>query len=115
MKRDVCAAEELQPGAMVRGARSTSADRRRAARADGELHGLLDRCLHQGGPLSGGRLQRATDGERPGEYRESGTTSLKCPWHGYEFDVRSGCALFDRRRRLRRVDVREEDGLILVE
>ena len=38
---------------------------------------------------------------------------LKCPWHGYEYDVRSGCALFDRRRRLRRVDVRDEDGLIV--
>jgi len=40
---------------------------------------------------------------------------LKCPWHGYEYDVRSGCAPFDPRRRLRQVDVREEDGLILVE
>jgi nitrite reductase/ring-hydroxylating ferredoxin subunit len=40
---------------------------------------------------------------------------LKCPWHGYEYDVRSGCALFDRRRRLRRVRVREEGGLIVVE
>ena len=39
---------------------------------------------------------------------------LKCPWHGYEYDVRTGCALFDERRRLRRVAV-EERGVIVVE
>ena len=83
---------------------------------DGELHALVDRCLHQGARLSGGRLLPATDGERVGEYRlKEADVVLKCPWHGYEYDVRSGCALFDPRRRLRRVDAREEDGLILVE
>jgi nitrite reductase/ring-hydroxylating ferredoxin subunit len=109
----VCAAEELAPGEMV----SATLDELPIVVVrthDGELHALVDRCLHQGAPLSGGRLLAGTEGERVGEYRlrEDGAV-LKCPWHGYEYDVRSGCALFDGRRRLRRVRVAEEDGLVV--
>jgi nitrite reductase/ring-hydroxylating ferredoxin subunit len=44
-----------------------------------------------------------------------GRDVIKCPWHGYEYDVRSGCALFDRRRRVRAVRVRERGGRIVAE
>ena len=109
----VCAADELAPGDMVP-ARLDGTPIVVVRTADGELHGLVDRCVHQGARLSGGRLLPGTDGDRVGEYRLSEDDAvLKCPWHGYEYDVRSGCALFDRRRRLRRVDVRVEDGLIV--
>jgi nitrite reductase/ring-hydroxylating ferredoxin subunit len=108
----VCAAGELGPGEMaaaVLGSLPIVVVRTR----DGELHGLVDRCLHQGARLSRGRLLAATDGDVVGEYRALEHDVLKCPWHGYEYDVRSGCGLFDPRRRLRRVRVREEDGLIV--
>jgi len=109
----VCAAEELAPGDMV-SATLGEVPIVVVRAPDGRLHGLVDRCLHQGARLSGGRLLAGTDGDRVGEYvlREDDVV-LKCPWHGYEYDVRSGCALFDTRRRVRRVDVREEDGLIV--
>jgi nitrite reductase/ring-hydroxylating ferredoxin subunit len=111
---DVCAAADLAPGQMVRvQVESTAVVVIRTG--DGRLYGLADRCIHQGGPLSRGRLQAAVTGDRPGDYRENGTTILKCPWHGFEFDVASGCALFDSRRRLRRFDVREEDGRVVLE
>ncbi|HEX5620421.1 MAG TPA: Rieske (2Fe-2S) protein, partial [Solirubrobacteraceae bacterium] len=114
MSTVVCAADELQPGEMVAGTHD-GLPIVVVRTQDGELHGLVDRCLHQGARLSGGRLLPGTDGERVGEYQlKEVDVVLKCPWHGYEYDVRSGCALFDRRRRLRRVDVREADGLILV-
>jgi nitrite reductase/ring-hydroxylating ferredoxin subunit len=38
---------------------------------------------------------------------------VKCPWHGNEYDVRTGCAVFDRRLALRRVRVVERNGLVL--
>jgi hypothetical protein len=41
--------------------------------------------------------------------------TARLPSARLEFDIRSGCALFDRRRRLRRVSVREEGGLIVAE
>ena len=83
---------------------------------EGELRAFVDRCVHQGARLSGGRLHDSgIDGEEVGEYRPLEKESvLKCPWHGYEYDARSGCALFDRRRRLRKVAVEEVDGRIVV-
>ena len=109
----VCAAAELAPGGLVAATvdgRPVVVVRTRA----GELHAWVDRCLHQGARLSGGRLLAATEGEDVGNYRLAADTEvLKCPWHGYEYDVRSGCGLFDRRRRLRRVAVDERDGMIV--
>jgi nitrite reductase (NADH) small subunit len=82
----------------------------------GELHAVAGRCLHQGAPLAGGRLLADVEGESPGEYRlVEGREVLKCPWHGYEYDVVTGCALFDRRRRLRTYEVAERDGRVVVE
>ena len=71
---------------------------------DGELHAYVDRCLHQGARLSGGSL--LGDAQDPRQV-------VKCPWHGYEYDVRTGCAVFDRRLALTRVQVVERNGLIL--
>jgi nitrite reductase/ring-hydroxylating ferredoxin subunit len=108
----VCEAGALAPGEMVAAALGSLPIVVVRAR-DGSLHGLVDRCLHQGARLSGGRLTAATDGDAVGEYRLLDRDVLKCPWHGYEYDVRTGCVLFDPRRRLRRVQVVEEDGRIV--
>ena len=114
MTVDVCAAGELERGTMVRvHAGTTPVVVIRAS--DGGLHALIDRCPHQGGPLSRGKLQTAVVGDGPGDYREAQTTILKCPWHGFEFDVATGCALFDPRRRVRRFDVHEENGRVVLE
>jgi nitrite reductase/ring-hydroxylating ferredoxin subunit len=97
----VCAADALAPGAMA-AARIGMLPVVVVRTFDGELHGFVDRCLHQGARLSGGQvLPRAEGG------------LLKCPWHGYEYDVRSGCAVVDSRLALPRVDVSVEDGLIV--
>ena len=110
----VCAADDLAPGTMRRavvGERKVVVVRT----AEGELFGLHDKCLHQGAPISRGRLHTATGGDTSGDYREvDGQTVIKCPWHGYEYDVRTGCAMFDPRRRLRKVAVSEVDGQVVV-
>jgi nitrite reductase (NADH) small subunit len=109
----VCAADELAPGEMI-GATLGTQPVVVLRTSAGELRGFVDRCLHQGARLSAGRLLDATEGDRVGEYRlVAGQEVLKCPWHGYEYDAETGCGLFDRRRRLRRIAVREQDGLIL--
>jgi nitrite reductase/ring-hydroxylating ferredoxin subunit len=43
---------------------------------DGAWHALDGVCPHQGGPLGKGRL---ADGV------------VTCPWHGWQFDVATGC------------------------
>jgi 3-phenylpropionate/trans-cinnamate dioxygenase ferredoxin subunit len=65
----------------------------------GEFFALLDRCPHQGGPLSGGILCGLTQSEAPGTYRFSRAGEfIRCPWHQWEFDIRTGKSWFDPRR-----------------
>jgi nitrite reductase/ring-hydroxylating ferredoxin subunit len=64
------------------------------ARVGERVYACADRCAHQGGPLSQGRL--------------SGTR-LACPWHGWMYDVRSGdCVLPGRGARVPSYPVRIE-------
>ena len=39
---------------------------------------------------------------------------LVCPWHGWEFDLRTGLSVTDPRRRLRRFQVEEREGALYV-
>ncbi|HEX4212855.1 MAG TPA: Rieske (2Fe-2S) protein [Candidatus Dormibacteraeota bacterium] len=62
----------------------------------GEFFALRNRCPHQGGPLCTGRLSGFLMGTTPGEYNYSRPGEiLRCPWHGWEFDVRTGQSWFD--------------------
>ena len=60
----------------------------------GTYYALRNRCPHQGGPLCLGSLKGTTLPSLPGEYlwaREG--EILRCPWHGWEFDVTTGRSL----------------------
>jgi 3-phenylpropionate/trans-cinnamate dioxygenase ferredoxin subunit len=78
----------------------------------GELFGLLNRCPHQGGDLSQGRLIGLVQSNAPGEYQLSrGGEILRCPWHGWEFDVRTGRSWCDPARiKTRSYNVASESG-----
>ena len=77
---------------------------------DGEFFALLDRCPHQGGPLCHGQLWGAVHAPVPGVYDYSAAGPLlRCPWHGWEFDVRTGQSWWDPpRTRVRRYPVTVE-------
>ncbi|HVV89157.1 MAG TPA: Rieske 2Fe-2S domain-containing protein [Solirubrobacterales bacterium] len=109
----ICAVEQLPPGTMARGTVG-GRDVFVVRGPDGDLFGFHDRCVHQGAPVSRGRLHLATGAKRVGDYHEVvDQTVIKCPWHGYEYELRTGCAMFDPRRRLRKVAVAEVDGRIV--
>lgn len=82
--------------------------------ADGRLHALRNRCPHHGGPLCLGTVRERETG-LPGRYEPSGQTVLRCPWHGWEFDLESGRCLDDPAMRVAVYGVRVEDGRVLVE
>jgi 3-phenylpropionate/trans-cinnamate dioxygenase ferredoxin subunit len=66
---------------------------------DGEFFALRNRCPHQGGPLCAGTLGGLISSSGPGEYEYSRAGEiLRCPWHGWEFDIRSGQSWFDPAR-----------------
>jgi nitrite reductase/ring-hydroxylating ferredoxin subunit len=63
------------------------------------FYALRNRCPHQGGPLCEGRLSGIAVASRPGEveYLRDGEI-LRCPWHGWEFDVKTGQSWIDPER-----------------
>jgi 3-phenylpropionate/trans-cinnamate dioxygenase ferredoxin subunit len=83
---------------------------------NGEYFAILNRCPHQGGSLCNGRLSGLVTSSRPGEYTMSRSGEIiRCPWHGWEFDIRTGQSWFDPRAvRVRRYDVSVEPGSVLL-
>jgi nitrite reductase/ring-hydroxylating ferredoxin subunit len=82
--------------------------------AGGELHALRNRCPHHGGPLCLGTVRNREAGA-PGRYQPSSRIVLRCPWHGWEFDLESGRCLDEPAMRVAVYDVRVEGGRVLVE
>jgi nitrite reductase/ring-hydroxylating ferredoxin subunit len=83
--------------------------------ADGEVHALRDTCPHRGAPLSLGFVQRLLDADEDGRYCLTDRVVLRCPWHGYEFDVDTGLSIADPDHlRVRTYDVRVDDGMVVV-
>ena len=63
----------------------------------GDFYALRNTCPHQGGPLCQGRLTGCLMADKPGgEYRyERRGEILRCPWHGWEYDVTTGQSWVD--------------------
>ena len=58
---------------------------------NGEFFALANRCPHQGGSLVQGRQVGLIESSEPGCYRYSRRGEIiRCPWHGWEFDLRTG-------------------------
>ena len=78
----------------------------------GEYFGLLNRCPHQGGNLCEGKLIGLVESNEPGQYRYSRRGEiLRCPWHGWEFDIRTGQSRTDPEKfRTKSYDVAVEPG-----
>lgn len=78
---------------------------------DGSYHALLNRCPHAGAPLCRGRVTGRFEADAPGQVRllDEGHV-LRCPWHGWEFEIPTGRSLFNPHRvRARSFPVSVED------
>jgi thiamine pyrophosphate-dependent acetolactate synthase large subunit-like protein/nitrite reductase/ring-hydroxylating ferredoxin subunit len=67
---------------------------------DGEFTAMDNRCPHQGGPLGEGSIEVGTDGQ----------CWLRCPWHGWDFDPKTGLspgAFEDSGQKIFPIDVRD--------
>ena len=77
---------------------------------DGRIRAFAGRCPHQGGPLAAGCVTGVTTADRPNELQLTRLGEvIRCPWHGFEWDMVTGQPLVaepaDRRLRLRFLDV----------
>ena len=69
------------------------------AHVDGNFYALQHECLHLHGPLGEGHLEDCV---------------LSCPWHGWQYDVRTGENEFDLAIKLATYEVQVEDGDVRV-
>ena len=69
------------------------------AHCNGGFYAVQGHCVHLQGPLCEGRLEGHV---------------LSCPWHGWQYDVRTGENEFDRAIVLETYPVEVEDGEVRV-
>jgi 3-phenylpropionate/trans-cinnamate dioxygenase ferredoxin subunit len=65
----------------------------------GAFYALRNSCPHQAAPLCLGSVKGMTIAPKPGvyEYVREGEI-LRCPWHGWEFDLTNGRSIFNPHR-----------------
>ncbi len=83
---------------------------------NGAFYGMLNRCPHQGGSLCDGIVTGLVESKTPGDYVYSRQGEfIRCPWHGWEFEIRTGQSYCDPERiRTRAYPVVTESGETLV-
>ncbi len=80
-----------------------------------QIVAVLNICPHAFAPVCLGKLSGTTLPSPPGQFIWGHENEiLRCPWHGWEFDLHSGQCLTDRRR-LKRFPVVIRDERIYVE
>jgi nitrite reductase (NADH) small subunit len=109
----VCAASEIPPG----GRRIVEIDGRRIGvfNVAGRFYALHNGCPHRGGALCEGPICGTVlpTHDRSFAYGRDGEI-LRCAWHGWEFDIRTGQALVDPAVRARTYPVTVVDGAVVV-
>lgn len=89
-------------------------------RQDGEFFAYENVCPHLGGPACQGKMLPLTteavqaDKTSAGRVFSKDTMNVACPWHGMEFNIKTGQHVLDPRRRLKPVTVRVLEGMVYV-
>jgi nitrite reductase/ring-hydroxylating ferredoxin subunit len=83
---------------------------------NGEFFGLLNRCPHGGAELCKGAVVGLVQPQGVGEYAIARKGEfLRCPWHGWEFEISTGQSYCDPARlKIRKYDVAVQRGDELV-
>jgi 3-phenylpropionate/trans-cinnamate dioxygenase ferredoxin subunit len=84
---------------------------------EGSFYALKDVCPHQGAALSDGVVVSELTADRPGEYTFcSDAKRVRCPWHGWEYDLATGRSSYDPEHdRVRAFSIGVEAGSELLE
>lgn len=93
----ICAATELPPGSrriVEIGGRSIG-----VFNVDGRIRALKNICPHKFAPLCEGTMTGLVSGDLPGSLEmERYGEVIRCPWHGWEFDINTGQSVFNPHR-----------------
>jgi nitrite reductase (NADH) small subunit len=87
---------------------------------DGQFYAWHNRCSHRAGPVCQGRIMKrvvepvdAGGRVRTLDYHDS-DVHIVCPWHGYEFNIKTGRHPGNPAARLRKAEIRLRDGDVYV-
>lgn len=80
------------------------------------FYAISDRCPHMGASMCAGSLGGTFVAARPHELVYGlDQRVIRCPWHGWEFDLETGRSLLEPRRvGLRTYRVTEENGEVVL-
>src|SRR5690606_10460287 len=94
-KLAVCPASELPPGTrrIVQIGGNISIG---VFNIEGHFYALRNICPHRKAPLCKGQITGRVISDGPGDWQMHGPEDvLRCPWHGWEFDIRTGRSVFN--------------------
>ncbi len=66
---------------------------------DGTFYAIDNICLHRGGPLGEGELEGCV---------------VTCPWHGWQYDVKTGMSETNPAIKVKTYEVKTEDSAVMV-
>lgn len=83
---------------------------------EGQFYALKNSCIHDQAPVCLGSIDGAYLPSAYGEYvwGKEGQI-LRCPWHGWEFDITTGASIFEPSARLTTYPVTVIDDRLMVE
>ncbi|MDF2722749.1 MAG: Rieske [2Fe-2S] protein [Paenibacillus sp.] len=82
----------------------------------GQFYALRNICPHQGAELCKGLTRPFIVSSEPGTYEHVRHGEIvRCPWHQWEFDIKTGCMIVDPAMRTRSYDVTVETFGVTVE
>jgi nitrite reductase/ring-hydroxylating ferredoxin subunit len=90
-------------------------------RLDNQLYAYANACTHSGGPVCQGRILpgvvEVLDSAKTmhGQNWDTSDMHIVCPWHGYEYSIKTGRHAGDPSIRLRSFPIHEAQGDIYVE
>ncbi len=63
---------------------------------ENNYHAVRNSCPHRGAPLCMGVVEGFVTGNEPGDFKfDSVGRILRCPWHGWEFNLETGESVFN--------------------
>jgi len=112
--RRVCRIDDLPPG----GRKIVDGGRRGLGlfNVGGTVVALSNYCPHAGAPVCRGGVTGTTESERRYEAKwvRQGEI-LRCPWHGWEFELKTGRSITRPFRSVQTYQVTVEEGWIVVD
>lgn len=64
---------------------------------DGQFYALDNTCMHRGGPLGEGFVDR-------------NNLTVQCPWHGWIYSLATGASPIDSMAKVEKFEVKVEEG-----